>query len=190
MIRSLAAFLIALLMMGALALPAQADTITSSGTLTGTSTITATSNPAVFDSSFTGSGTDSVSGPFTGTNMATLNFTSLTTFTSSGTFVNVLAGGTLFGTFTGSGTGSGDTTAITIDSVITGGTGIFAGDRGKSTITGISTTTSPTMSSFTGTYTTSITTVPEPGSVTLLLAGIGFLLVMRKRWTSDLRPAS
>lgn len=182
MIRSLAVILIALLIVGALALTAQADTITSSGPLAGTSTLTATSNPAVFDSSFIGSGTDSLFGPFTTTNMATLNFTSLTTFTSNGTFVNVLAGGTVFGTFTGSGTVSGDTTAITINTVLTGGTGMFAGDRGKSTITGISTTTSPTMSSFTGTFTTSITTVPEPGTVILLPAGIGFLLVMRKRW--------
>jgi len=104
MIRSLAAILIALLMMGALALPAQADTISTFGTLTGTSTLTATSNPAVLDSSFTGSGVDSMFGAFTTTNLGTITFT------------------------------------------------------------------------------TSITTVPEPGSVTLLLAGIGFLLVMRKRW--------
>jgi hypothetical protein len=183
MIRSLAAILIALLTVGVVALPAQGDTITSSGSLTGTSTLKATSNPAVFDSTFTGTGTDLVFGPFTSTNMATLTFTSLTAFTSSGTFVDVLAGGTVFGTFTGSGTVSGDTTAITINSVLTGGTGIFAGDRGTSTITGVSTATSSTTSSFTGTFTTSIASVPEPGTVTLLPAGIGFLLAMRKRWT-------
>jgi len=176
MIRSLIAM--ALLMMGALALPAQANTITSSGTLTGTSTVTATSNPAVFDSSFTGSGTDSVSGPFTTTNMGTLIFTSLTTFTSSGTFMNVLAGGTLFGTFTGSGTVNG---TVTTDSLVTGGTGMFAGDKGVSTITSTCTTTSPTTSSCAGTFTSSITTVPEPGSLALVLTGIGFLPLMRRR---------
>jgi hypothetical protein len=182
MIRSLAAILIALLMMGALALPAQADTISTFGTLTGTTTLTATSNPAVFDSSFTGSGVDSMFGGFTTTNSGKITFTSTTTFTSSGTFMDVLAGGTLFGTYTGSGSVTGVDTSITIDTVATGGTGIFAGDTGKSTIMGTSTITSSTTSSFSGTFTTSITTVPEPGSVTLLLAGIGFLLVMRKRW--------
>src|SRR5271155_69272 len=142
MIRSVAAILIGLLMMGALALTAQADTINSSGTLTGTTTLTAIANPCscVFDDNFTGSGTDSVSGAFTTTNMGILIFSSPTMFTQSGTFEDVLAGGTLFGTFTGSGTVSGDTTVGTTDTVITGGTGMFAGDTGESTGTGTSTT--------------------------------------------------
>jgi len=96
MIRSVAAILFALVIIGAFAVRVQADTITSTGTLTGTSTITATSNPCscVFDSNFSGSGTDSESGPFTTTNMGTLIFSSSTMFTSSGTFEDVLAGGT------------------------------------------------------------------------------------------------
>ena len=83
MFRSLAVTLIALMIMGALAKPVQADTTPVSGTLTGTTTLTATANPAVFDTNFTGSGVDSVSGPFTTTNMGTLTFSSPTTFTTS-----------------------------------------------------------------------------------------------------------
>jgi hypothetical protein len=182
MIRSVAGILIALLMMGALALPAQADTITSSGTVTGISILTGTANPAVFDSNFIGAGLDTVSGYFIAANAGTTTFTSLTMFTASGTFTNVFAGGTLFGTFTESGTVTGTNTSTeTIHAVITGGTGMFAGDTGVSTNTGKSTATSPTTALFSGSYTSSIRTVPEPSSLALMLAGIGLLPLMRKR---------
>jgi PEP-CTERM motif len=175
-------FAAALLMMGALALPAQADTITSSGTVTGISTLTGTANPAVFDSNFIGAGLDTVSGYFIAANAGTTTFTSLTMFTASGTFTNVFAGGTLFGTFTESGTVTGTNTSTeTIHAVITGGTGMFAGDTGQSTNTGTSRVTSPTTALFTGSYTSSIMTVPEPSSLALMLAGIGLLPLMRKR---------
>jgi hypothetical protein len=189
MIRSLVSALIALIIIGAFAARVQADSINSTGTLTGTSTITATANPClcVFESSFTGSGIDSVTGPFTTTNMGPLFFFSLTMFTSSGTFENVLAGGTLFGTYTGSGTVDG---TVTTDSLITGGTGTFTGDTGESIITSTCTTTSPTTSSCKGKFATSITTAPEPTSLVLLLAGIGLLLVMRNCGASGLRPTS
>ena len=119
MLRLLAVILIALMTMGALAMPVQADTTSVSGTLMGTTTLTATANPAVFDSSFTGSGVDSVSGPYTTTNMGTITFSSLTTFTSVGTFIDVVAGGTLFGTFTGKGTVTGaDTSSITFEQTV------------------------------------------------------------------------
>jgi hypothetical protein len=176
MIRSLAALLVALVMMGCLALPVQADTVPVSGTLTGTSTLTATSNPAVFDSNFTGSGVDSVSGPYTTTNTGTITFTSPTTFTEIGTFVDVSAGGTLFGTLSGMGTVTATGSDNTTLDLITGGTGIFAGDTGEITVTGTGTTTG----AFTGTYTGFITT-PEPSSLALMLAGIGLLPLMRKR---------
>jgi hypothetical protein len=92
------------------------------------------------------------------------------------------------GTFSQSGTVTGtDSSSITLDAVITGGTGIFLGDTGKSTVTGISTQTSPTTASFTGSYITEITTAPEPSSMALLFAGMGFLLVMRKRTAPGLR---
>ncbi len=182
MIRSLAATLILLVMMGALAVPVQADTTPVSGTLMGTSTLTPTSNPAVFDSSFTGSGVDSVSGPYTTTNTSIITFTSLTTFISTGTFVDVLAGGTTFGTLSGMGTVTATGSDTTVLDLITGGTGIFVGITGEITVTGTN-----TAGSFTGTYTGSITTVPEPGSLALLFAGMGFLLMVRGRIALGLR---
>lgn len=185
MIRSLAATVFALVMMGGFAVSAQADSTPVSGTLTGTSTLTATSNPDVFDSSFTGTGVDSVSGDYTTTNAGTITFTSPTTFISSGTFMDFLAGGTTFGTFSGMGTVTATGSDITLLDLVTGGTGIFAGETGEITVTGTSTT----AGAFTGTYTGFITT-PEPSSLALMLAGIGLLPLMRKRRASGLRPAS
>ncbi|HEV8074809.1 MAG TPA: PEP-CTERM sorting domain-containing protein [Candidatus Acidoferrum sp.] len=181
MIRSLAATLFALVMMGGLAVSAQADSIPTSGTITGNSTFTVTANPClcVFDSNFTGSGVDTLSGNFTSTNMGTLIFSSPTMFTSSGTFIDVFAGGTVFGTFTETGTATGATTSTsTLDTMITGGTGMFAGETGESIVIGTNDTTKSPM--FTGTYTGFITT-PEPSSLALMLAGIGLLPLMRKR---------
>ena len=182
MIRSLAATLFALVMMGGLAVSAQADSTPVSGTLTGNTTLTATANPDVFDSNFTGSGIDTVSGAFTTTNTSTITFTSSSTFISSGTFMDLSAGGTLFGTLSGTGnvtaTGS-DTTTLDL---FTGGTGIFAGATGEVTVTGTSTTTG----AFTGTYTGFVTT-PEPSSLALMLAGIGLLPLMPKRLTQGRR---
>jgi len=166
MIRSFAVTLIALVMLGGLAVSVQANPTSTSGTLTGTGTSTPTATPGVFDSSFTGSGVDSVSGPFTGTNMGVITFTSPTTFVTSGTFVDVFPDGTVFGTFSGSGIETaGGNVNITYVTLITGGTGIFAGDTGKSTVTGTSTATSATTSSFTGSY-TGIVTTPEPNPQT------------------------
>jgi hypothetical protein len=188
MFRSLAVTLIALVVMGVLAVPVQADTTPVSGTLTGTTTLTPTGTLGVFDSSFTGSGVDSVSGPFTTTNMGTITFTSLTMFTSSGTFMDVLAGGTVFGTFSGSGTLTGvDTSTITLDTV-TGGTGAFAGDTGKVTVIG--TNTPSDTPPFSGAYTGFIVTAPEPSSVALMLLGVGLVFAMRKRVGQRLPQAS
>jgi hypothetical protein len=175
MIRLLAATLFALVLTGGLAVSAQADSIPDSGTLTGTTTFTATSNPAVFDGSFTGSGVDALSGAFTTTNMSTFTFTSLTTFIESGTFMDVFAGGRVFGTFSGMGTTTAGGTSTLVD-LFTGGTGKFAGLTGEVTVTGTSTTAGV----FTGTYTGFITT-PEPSSLALMLAGIALLPLMRKR---------
>ena len=175
MIRSLAAILFALVMMGGLAVSAQADSVAVSGNVTGTTTLTDTSNPAVFDASFTGSGVDAMSGPFTATNTSMFTFTSLTTFTESGTWTDVFAGGTVFGTFSGMGsTATGG--VITLFNLITGGTGAFAGETGETTVTGTTTSTGV----FSGTYTGFVTT-PEPSSLALMLAGIGLLPLMRKR---------
>ena len=188
MIRSLVVTLIALVIFGGLAAPAQADSTSSTGTLTGNTTLTPTATLGVFKESFAGSGVDSVSGPFTGTNMGTLTFTSLTTFISSGTFVDVFSDGTLFGTFTGNGTEvGGGVTDVTNIALFTGGTGIFADvTGGEGTTTGTSTATGLLTASFTGTSTGFITT-PEPSSLGLLLAGIGLVFVMQKRIGQALR---
>jgi len=180
MIRLLAATLFALVM-GGLAVPVQADSTPTSGTVTGTSTLTATADPFVFDSNFTGSGVDTVFGNFTSTNMSITTFNPMfTSFTSKGTFTDVFAGGTVFGTFTENGTVTGATTStITLDSVTTGGTGMFLGNTGESFVIGTNTTTSSPM--FTGTYTGFVNTVPEPSSLALMLAGIGLLPLVRNR---------
>jgi hypothetical protein len=178
MIRSLAATLFALVIMGGLAITAQADTTPTSGTITGNATLAATGDPLVFKSNFTGSGVDSVSGDFTTTNMGTDTFNPAgTMFTAIGTFTDVFAGGTVFGTFTENGTVTGVTSTVTLDTVTTGGTGIFAGETGESTVMGTNTSTNNPM--FTGTYTGFFTT-PEPSSLALMLAGIGLLPLMRK----------
>jgi hypothetical protein len=179
MIRSLAATLFALVMMGGLAVSAHANSTPTSGTITGNATLTSTADPLVFDSNFIGSGVDTVSGNFTTTNMGTDTFNPAgTMFTASGTFIDVFAGGTVFGTFTENGTVTGVTSTVTLDTVITGGTGIFAGDTGESTVMGTNTSTNTPM--FTGKYAGFITT-PEPSSLTLMLAGIGLLPLMPKR---------
>ena len=175
---SLAATLFALVMMGSLAVPVQADSIPDSGTVTGNSTLTPTGILGVFGSNFTGSGVDSVFGAFTATNTGITIFSSSTAFTISGTFTDIFAGGTVFGTFTENGTATGATSTITIDTVTTGGTGIFAGANGESTVMGTNTSTNTPM--FTGTY-TGFFTIPEPSSLALMLAGIGLLPLMRKR---------
>ena len=179
MIRSLAATLFALVMIGGLAVPVLADSIPDSGTVTGNTTLTPTGIPGVFGTNFTGSGVDSVSGAFEATNTGITIFSSTTAFTSSGTFIDVFAGGTVFGTFNETGTLTGATTSIiTINTVSTGGTGIFAGETGESTVMGTNTSTNTPM--FSGTYTGFFTT-PEPSSLALMLSGIGLLPLMRKR---------
>jgi hypothetical protein len=176
--RSFAVTLAVLLTIGCFALPVQADSTPISGTLIGTNTLTATSNPDVFDTSFTGSGVDTVSGPYTTMNSGILIFTSLTTFTLSGTFEDVFASGTLFGTFSGNGVSSLGSSQSTVIDLFTGGTGAFA-DIVSGQVTAIGMT--PAGGMFTGTYSGTIMTAPEPGSLAMLIAGIGILLVMRKR---------
>jgi len=182
MMRSLVVTLAVLVMMAGLTLPTRADTTFVSGTLTGNSVNTPTSNPDVFIDSFTGSGVDSLSGAYTTTSTKDLVFTSLTTFDLlSAPFEDVFSGGTVFGTSSGFGfvTPTGATVSVTFN-LITGGTGIFAGDTGETTVTGTGMPTGPTTSSFTGDYTGFVRTMPEPSSLALLLAGIGLLLVVRK----------
>jgi hypothetical protein len=179
MIPSVAATLIALGVMGGLAVPVHAGPI--SGTLDGDSTLTPTGTPGVFVQNFTGDGDDTTFGSFTPQSTSTIDFSKPPAIViSSGLFTEVFSQGTLFGTSSGRGTASGTGTAtVTLDFVITGGTGLFAGDTGEATATGTITSTSPTTESFTGSYVGSIAAIPEPSSLALLVPAA--VVVFRRR---------
>jgi hypothetical protein len=92
--------------------------------------------------------------------------------------------GTLFGTSSGSGTASGTGTAmVTLDFVITGGTGFFTGATGDVTITATITTTGPNTASITGSYAGSLSSVPEPSTLAMLAPSlaIGAVVAVRGR---------
>lgn len=89
---------------------------------------------------------------------------------SDGSFTETFANGTLLGTSSGSGTANGKGTAsVTLDFVIPGGTGYFAGATGDVSVSGTITSTSATTESFSGSYTGSLANVPEPSSLVLLI---------------------
>jgi len=180
MIRSVAATLAALVVMGALAAPAHAGPI--SGTLSGDSILTPTSPPGVFVQNYTGEGDDTTYGSFTVSSKSTIDFTHPPDINIlHGSFLESFSQGTLFGTSSGSGTASGTGTAtFTADFVITGGTGIFAGATGDATVTGTITSTGPTTESSTASYIGSLATIPEPSSLALL-APVAVVLFRRRR---------
>jgi len=167
--RPITATLTALVIMGGLAVPVQGGYMIS-GSLSGDSTLTATGTLGIYIQNFTGEGDDNTFGAFTSQSQSTIDFTkppdiSLTGGMLSEAFTN----GTLFGTSSGSGNANGMGKAImTIDFVITGGTGFFAGATGEATISGTLTSTSATTESFSGTYVGTLSIVPEPNSLTLL----------------------
>jgi hypothetical protein len=184
MIRSVAATVIALVVMVVLAVPVHADSI--SGSLTGNSALTPTGTPGIFVQNFSGDGDDTVFGSFTPQSQSTIDFSHPPDIVvSNGMFLETFPHGTLFGTSSGNGTASGHGTAtITLDFVITGGTGIFARDTGEATVTGTITQTSPTTESFTGSYTGSLTAIPEPSSLALL-APAAVVVFWRRRGQSS-----
>jgi hypothetical protein len=169
--------------LGVLVVPVQADLIT--GTFEGDSTLTPTGTPGVFIQDFTGDGDDTTFGLFTPSSQSTIDFSvPPNILISNGTLLETFTNGTLEGTSSGSGTASGKGTAtFTIDFVITGGTGNFAGDTGEATLTGTITQTSPTTESISGSYTGSLTSVPEPSTLVLLTTGllVGFGLWRRRQ---------
>lgn len=159
------------------ALPALADGLTLNGTFDGDATITPTASPGVYTQNFTGDGDDTTYGSFTPTSTSTVDFSNPPNILfSNGMLSAAFTNGTLTGTSSGTGTANGNgTAAFTIDWVITGGTGIFAGDTGDVTLMGTITTTSPTTEAISnGTYTGSLATTPEPSTAILL----GTALVM------------
>jgi len=177
----IATTLVAVVMMVGLVLPVQGGSL--SGTLSGDSTLTPTGTAGVYVQNFTGDGDDMTFGSFTPQGLSTIDFSKPPAITiSDGMLSLMFSQGTLFGTTSGSGTANGHGTAtFTIDFVITGGTGLFAGSTGEAAITGTITSTSPTTESITGSYVGSL--VPEPSSLALLApaVGVGAVMVIRRR---------
>jgi hypothetical protein len=158
-------------MLGGIVMPVRAGTL--SGTFDGSSTLTTTGTPGVYSQTFSGDGDDSTYGAFTPSSLSTIDFSHPPNIIISDvTFTETFAQGTLLGTGSGTGTANGQGTAtFSLDYVITGGTGFFAGATGEVTLTGTITQTSPTTESISnGSYTGSFTT-PEPSSLVLLALG-------------------
>jgi hypothetical protein len=167
--------------LGGLVVPVQADVIT--GIFDGNTILTPTVTPGVFIQNFTGDGEDTTFGLFTASAQSTIDFSNPPLILiSNGTLSETFKNGTLLGTSSGSGTASGHGTAtFTIDFVITGGTGNFAGGTGEATLTGTITQTSPTTELISASYTGSLTPVPEPSTLVLLTTGlVGFGLWRRR----------
>ena len=183
--RSITVPLLVLVAIGGAVVPARAGSL--SGTLEGDAVETATGTPGVYTQNFTGDGDDTTYGAFTVQSMSTVDFSNPPNVTLSNgmiteTFTQAPYLGTLFGTGSGSGTANGNGTAdVTIDFVITGGTGYFAGDTGEVTITATIMVTGMNSASLTGTYAGSI--VPEPGTFTLLAPSMamGAVVLFRGR---------
>ena len=170
--------LVALVALSGLAARAEAGAIAISGTFDGDATLTPTGMPGIYTQSFTGDGDDTMFGAFTPTSQSTIDFSKPPNILiSDGMFTETFAKGALFGTSSGAGTGNGSGTAtFTIDVVITGGNGIFAGYTGAATLMGTITQTSPTTESISnGSYTGALNT-PEPATMVLFAVGAAALL--------------
>ena len=181
--RPITATLVALVVMGGLVVPIQGGQI--SGTFEGDSTLTPTSPVGVFVQTFTGEGDDTIFGSFTAQSQSLIDFSKPPAITiAHGMLFEIFSQGTLFGTTSGSGTASGlGTATVTVDFVITGGTGLFAGDTGEATLTATLTSTSTTTESITGSYSGSLSLVPEPSSLALLAPAlaVGAVVMVRRR---------
>jgi hypothetical protein len=167
------------------AISARAGEIT--GSFDGTASLTPTNTPGVYIQNFAGDGTDNTYGAFDVSSMSTVDFSNPPNIViTNGMLLETFMDGTLFGTGSGSGTGNGHGMAtFTIDFVITGGTGIFAGDHGTATITGDITQTGPLTEAISNaSYLGSLVT-PEPSSLMLL----GFGVTMASRFLARRRSA-
>jgi hypothetical protein len=82
------------------------------------------------------------------------------------------------GTTTGNGTGT-----FEIEIVFTGGTGLFAGATGEVTVTGTELSTGPTTGAITGSYVGTLSSVPEPGTLSLFIpaVAVGAVILVRAR---------
>ncbi len=166
------ATLIALAALAGLAAPASATSL--AGTLSGDATLTPTGMPGVYVSNFSGEADDVTFGAFTLSGQSTVDFSHAPSVTiESGMFSETFSNGTVFGTDSGDGTASGKGTAtVTIDLLVTGGTGAFAGVKGEITATEMITMTGKTTESITGSYTGSVSAVPLPAALPLFGAAV------------------
>ena len=174
--------IVPLVALAGLIAPAHAGSIM--GTFDGDSTLTPTGTPGVYIQNFSGDGMDTTYGAFTPSSTSTIDFSHPPHVKISNSMIlETFSNGTLFGTGSGNGTANGKGTAtFSVLFVITGGTGIFAGDTGEVTLHGTITQTSPTTEVISdGTYTGQL--VPEPGSFALLAPAValGAVVLVRQR---------
>ena len=181
MIRSFAASVLALLVIGGVAVPVYAGPI--SGSLSGDTTLIPTGTSGVFTQNYIGGGNDTTFGSFTLQSTSTVDFSHPPNIViSDGMFTETFSEGTLFGTSSGDGTASGLGTAqLMLDLVITGGTGLFAGDTGEAASLQMIVSTSPTTGAGSGTYVGTLSTAPEPSSLALLAPAALFVFYRRRR---------
>jgi hypothetical protein len=182
--RSIVAPLLVFVISGAMVTSTHAGSI--SGTLSGDATLTSTATPNVYVQNFSGEGDDTILGAFTAASTSTVDFSNPPNILiTDGMITETFSQGTtLFGTSSGSGTANGHGSAtVSIDFVITGGTGFLAGATGEITITATITSTSATTETITGTYSGTLSSVPEPGTLTLLgpAIAVGAFAVRRNR---------
>jgi hypothetical protein len=158
-------------------MPALAGEIT--GSFDGVATLTPTGTPGVYIQNFAGDGTDNTYGAFDVSSMSTVDFSNPPNIVfTNGMLLETFMDGTLFGTGSGSGMGNGHGMAtFAIDFVITGGTGVFAGDHGEAMITGDITQTGPLTEAISNASYTGTLVTPEPSS--LMLLGVGVSLGSR-----------
>jgi hypothetical protein len=166
-----------------LIVPAYAGSI--EGSFDGNATLTPTSTPGVFFQNFTGDGTDTRFGAFDLSSMSTVDFSNPPHIVITDSMLTeTFSDGALFGIGSGTGTGNGNGMAtFMIDFVITGGTGIFAGDHGSVMAMGTITQTGPlTEAVSNATYRGTLVT-PEPSSLGLLFLGasMGYRFLVKRR---------
>ena len=181
--RALIAPLLLLAATVCLIVPAYAGSI--EGSFDGTATLTPTNTPGVFIQNFMGDGTDNRFGAFDVTSMSTVDFSNPPHIViTDGMLTQTFSDGTLFGTGSGTGMGNGQGMAtFMVDFVITGGTGIFAGDHGEAMITGDITQTGPLTEAISNARYTGTLVTPEPSSLGLLFLGasMGYRFLVKRR---------
>ena len=179
---SITAPLIVLVALGGLVAPARAGSI--SGDISGDTVITPIS-PNIFFQSFSGEGDDTVLGSFAMQSQSTVDLSNPPDIIiSNGRCSQTYSEGILFGISSGSGTTTGmGTGTFEIEIVFTGGTGLFAGATGEVTATGTELSTGPTTGTITGSYVGTLSSVPEPGGLALLIppVAVGTVVLVRAR---------